>query len=101
MYIQYAEKTDNSTIYLRFIYLYLYTSKNQLRAVLVCDECVFIKLSVCVCSSQTVTDQASTIPSRIHGCQSGTWSAGQENIRGIISTKLQRERRSRRVLIFL
>ena len=36
------------------------------------------------------TDQASTIPSNIRGCQSGMWSAGQEKIRGK-STKLQRE----------
>ena len=35
----------------------------------------------------TLTDRASTIPSNIRGCQSGTWSAGQKNIRGT-STKL-------------
>ena len=35
-----------------------------------------------------LTDRASTIPSNIRGCQSGTWSAGQKNIRGT-STKLQ------------
>ena len=40
----------------------------------------------CVC----MCDRASTIPSNILGCQSVTWSAGQENIRGT-STKLQRE----------
>ena len=28
------------------------------------------------------TDRASTIPSNTRGCQSGTWSAGQKNIRG-------------------
>ena len=33
-----------------------------------------------------LTDRASTIPSNIRGCQSGTWSAGQKNIRGT-STK--------------
>ena len=38
----------------------------------------------------TFIDRASTIPSNIHGCQSGTWSAGQKKIRGT-STKLQRE----------
>ena len=39
----------------------------------------------------TLTDRASTIPpSNIRGCQSGTWSAGQEKIGGA-STKLQRE----------
>ena len=38
----------------------------------------------------TLTDRASTVPSNIRGCQSGTWSAGQKKIRGI-STKLQRE----------
>ena len=37
-----------------------------------------------------LTDRASTVPSNIRGCQSGTWSAGQKNIRGT-STKLQRE----------
>ena len=37
----------------------------------------------------TLTDRASTIPSNIRGCQSGTtWSAGQKKIRGT-STKLQ------------
>ena len=36
----------------------------------------------------TLTDQASTIPSITRGCQSGTWSAGQKNIRGT-SIKLQ------------
>ena len=36
----------------------------------------------------TLTDRASTIPSTIRGCQSGTWSAGQKEIRGT-STKLQ------------
>ena len=35
-----------------------------------------------------LTDRASTIPSNIRGCQSGTWSAGQKKIRGT-STKLQ------------
>ena len=36
----------------------------------------------------TLTDRASTIPSNIRGCQSGTWSAGQKEIRET-STKLQ------------
>ena len=36
----------------------------------------------------TLTNRASTIPSTIRGCQSGTWSAGQKEIRGT-STKLQ------------
>ena len=40
----------------------------------------------------TLTDRASTIPSNIRGCQSGTRSAGQKNIRGT-STKLQREQK--------
>ena len=40
----------------------------------------------------TLTDRASTIPSGIRGCQSGTRSAGQKNIRGT-STKLQREQK--------
>ena len=52
--------------------------------------CVFIKLQ-CVCVFFTLTDRASIIPSNIRGCQSGTWSAGQEKIRGTSSTKLQRE----------
>ena len=30
----------------------------------------------------TLTDRASTIPSIIRGCQSGTWFAGQKEIRG-------------------
>ena len=36
----------------------------------------------------TLTDRASSIPSNIRGCQFGTWSAGQKEIRGT-STKLQ------------
>ena len=40
----------------------------------------------------TLTDRASTIPSNIRGCQSGTWSAGQKEIRGT-STKLQWEQK--------
>ena len=34
----------------------------------------------------TLTDRSSTISSNIRGCQSGTWSVGQEKIRGA-STK--------------
>ena len=30
----------------------------------------------------TLTDRASTIPSNLRGCQSGTWSAGQKEVRG-------------------
>ena len=45
---------------------------------------------VCVCVFFTLTDRASTIPSKIRGCRSVTWSAGQENIRGT-SAKLRRE----------
>ena len=45
---------------------------------------------VCVRMLFTVTDRASTIPSSIRDCQSGTWSAGQENIKRA-SSKLQRE----------
>ena len=30
----------------------------------------------------TLTNRASTIPSNIRDCQSGTWSAGQKKIRG-------------------
>ena len=29
----------------------------------------------------TLTDRASTVPSNIRGCQSGTWSAGQKKIK--------------------
>ena len=36
----------------------------------------------------TLTDRASTIPSNIRGCQSSTWPAGQQKIRGT-STKFQ------------
>ena len=42
----------------------------------------------------TLTDRASTIPSYIRGCQSGTWSVGHEKIRGT-STNLQREHENR------
>ena len=37
---------------------------------------------MCVCMFFTSTDRASTIPTYICGCQSGTWSAGQEKFRG-------------------
>ena len=47
--------------------------------------------SVCMCLFFTLTDRASTVPSNRRGCQSGTWSAGQENIKGTSITKLQRE----------
>ena len=40
----------------------------------------------------TLTDRASTIPSNIRGCQSGTWSAGQKKITET-SAKLQREQK--------
>ena len=40
----------------------------------------------------TLTDRASAIPSNIRGCQSGTWSAGQKEIRGT-STKLHWEQK--------
>ena len=40
----------------------------------------------------TLTDRASTIPRNTRGCQSGTWSNGQENIRGTF-TKLQEEQK--------
>ena len=45
--------------------------------------------SVCVCVSvfSTLTDRVATSPSKILGCQSGSWSAGQEGT----STTLQRE----------
>ena len=59
----------------------------------VCSFCflfVFVRLlELCRCSSDMLlTDRASTIPSNIRGCQSGTWSAGQEKIGGA-SIKLQ------------
>ena len=39
---------------------------------------------LCVCFVFfSLTDRASTIPSNIRGCQSGTWSAGQEKKRTI------------------
>ena len=38
--------------------------------------------AVVVVVSFTLTDRASTIPSNIRGCHSGTWSAGQKEIRG-------------------
>ena len=47
-------------------------------------------LCVYVCVFFTSTNRASAIPSNTRGCQSGTWSAGQDKIGGT-STKLQRE----------
>ena len=43
----------------------------------------------------TLIDRASAIPSNIRGCQSGTWSAGQENMKER-STKLQREHKKQK-----
>ena len=45
-------------------------------------------VSVCATSSD-LTDRVSTKRSNLCGCQSDTWSVGQENIRGT-STKFQR-----------
>ena len=56
-----------------------------------CGVCVFYG---CMYVLITSTDRALTIPSSIRGCQSGTWSAGRENIKGT-STKLQRERKDK------
>ena len=49
-----------------------------------------------MCVFFTLTDRASTISSNtcIRGWQSGTWSAGQEKIRGI-SSKLKWENKSK------
>ena len=58
-------------------YILLASSMSQIRQVVVVVVVFF-----------TLTDRASTIPSTIRGCQSGTWSAGQKEIRGT-STKLQ------------
>ena len=52
---------------------------------------VFVIVVVFIAS----TDRASTIPSNARACQSGTWSAGQENIRGTSTIKLQREHENR------
>ena len=48
------------------------------------------KLPCLVVFFTLLTDRASTIPSTIRGCQFGTWSAGQKEIRGA-SIKLQRQ----------
>ena len=48
-----------------------------------------VKQGLCVFVFFTLTDRASSILSNIRGCQSGTWSAGQEKVRGT-SIKLQR-----------
>ena len=53
-------------------------------------HCLYCVGVVAVVVFFTLTDRASTIPSSIRGCQSGTWSAGEEKIRRT-STKLQRE----------
>ena len=49
---------------------------------------VFFTYIYCVVVFFTLTDRASTKPGNIRGCQSGTWSAEQKNIKGT-STKLQ------------
>ena len=56
------------------------------------NDCCCCVLHINVIDRVCPMPHASTIPSHVRGCQSstGTWSAGQENIRGI-STKLQRE----------
>ena len=49
-------------------------------------------MAVAVVVFFALTGRASTIPCNIRRCQSGTWSAGQEKIKGTpINTKLQRE----------
>ena len=53
-----------------------------------CFACNMWSYVVVVVVFFTLTDRASTIPNNTRGCQSGTWSAGQKNIRGT-STKLQ------------
>ena len=50
---------------------------------------------VCVCVFFTLSDPALTIPSNVRGCQSGTWSAGQEKNRRTPTTKLQREHKNK------
>ena len=55
---------------------------------------LFLKIiEIVVAVFFTLTDRASTIPSNLRGgCQSGTWSAGQEKYeRSIYKEKLQRE----------
>ena len=46
------------------------------------------------CVFFTFTDRASTIPNNIRGCQSGVWSSGQKEIRGVF-TKLHREHKNK------
>ena len=49
--------------------------------------CVFIKKNqnvVVVVVFFTLTDRASTIPSNIRGCQSGTWSQRVTKVDGIL-----------------
>ena len=53
-----------------------------------------------MCVFFTLSDRASTIASSKRGCQSGTWSPGQENIR-VTSTKLQRERKNTNFIMHL
>ena len=62
--------------------LYLYSSHLSAGVLVLLPPPAFLLFSI-VCSS-TLTDRASTIPSNIRGCQSGTWSARQENIRGTL-----------------
>ena len=49
---------------------------------------------MCICVLLTLTDRAVTIPSNVRGCQSGTWFAGQENIRGTL-TRAETQKRNR------
>jgi hypothetical protein len=54
-----------------------------------CLNCCFVVVFF------TLTDRASTIPSNLRGCQSGTWSAGQKEVRGTSIKHTQKRQRER------
>ena len=66
-----------------------------LRAALVrCRRGQTTYVCMCTCVSLALTGRASTIPSDKRGCQSGTWSSGQETIIKI-STNLPRDHQTK------
>ena len=80
MYFPYLEENGNDTEYTGKVPIHsvlvnnvnssTYTS--YIPRIYLQEHFIFICTNVCVCVFFSLTDQASTIPSNISGCQSGT-----------------------------
>ena len=62
-----------------FIELHITAQSGPVVLVILCHG---LSIVIVVVFFRLLTGRASTIPSNIRGCQSGTWSAGQEKIEG-------------------